>query len=93
MRFPSIPRFIQTIYAFSIHTIPRRSAPLRPSSLLTRHPIALRSSMPIPFLGALFSTADSRKMSYPVQKSDQEWQAVLSKGKYLPRPPKERTPI
>lgn len=37
----------------------------------------------IPFLGALFSTAESRKMSYPVQKSDSEWQAQLSPGKSM----------
>ncbi len=36
----------------------------------------------IPFLGALFHTADSRKMSHPVQKSDSEWQAVLNPGMY-----------
>lgn len=36
--------------------------------------------MPIPFIGSLFSTAETRKMSYPVQKTDQEWQAQLSKG-------------
>lgn len=35
----------------------------------------------IPFLGALFSTAENRKtMSHPVQKSDDEWQAQLSPG-------------
>lgn len=39
--------------------------------------------MPIPFIGSLFSTAETRKMSYPVQKTDQEWQAQLSKGTIL----------
>jgi hypothetical protein len=37
----------------------------------------------IPFLGALFHTAETRKMSHPVQKSDSEWQAVLNPGMLL----------
>lgn len=36
----------------------------------------------IPFLGALFHTADTRKMSHPVQKSDDEWRAVLNKEQF-----------
>jgi peptide-methionine (R)-S-oxide reductase len=36
--------------------------------------------MPIPFFGALFSSSSSKNMSYPVQKSDDEWQAVLTPG-------------
>jgi len=44
----------------------------------------------IPFLGALFSTADTRKMSHPVQKTDQEWQAVLNKGMGFPHTAWER---
>lgn len=35
----------------------------------------------IPFLSSFFGTSSSQKMSYPVQKTDEEWQAVLSKGK------------
>ena len=36
----------------------------------------------IPFLGALFHSADSRKMSHPVEKSDDEWRAVLNKEQF-----------
>jgi len=36
----------------------------------------------IPFLGALFHSADTRKMSHPVQKSDDEWRAVLNKEQF-----------
>ena len=36
----------------------------------------------IPFIGAFFHTAESRKMSYPGQKSDSEWQAVLNKEQF-----------
>ncbi|KAF2755726.1 SelR-domain-containing protein [Pseudovirgaria hyperparasitica] len=39
----------------------------------------LRSMSGIPFLGSLFSSSSSRKnMSYPLQKTDDEWRAVLS---------------
>ncbi|QSZ36099.1 hypothetical protein DSL72_007224 [Monilinia vaccinii-corymbosi] len=34
----------------------------------------------IPFLSAFFGTSSSQNMSYPVQKSDDEWQAILSKA-------------
>ncbi|WPG99031.1 Hypothetical protein R9X50_00183600 [Acrodontium crateriforme] len=75
MRLPSISTLLRSIYAFS-------NAPFRPVSLNTSTIVssrqAIRSSMPIPFLGALFSTAETRKMSYPVQKSESEWQAQLS---------------
>lgn len=78
MRFPSFPTFLRTLYTFSNTTVRATQSPfahgLRPAQ-------AIRSSMPtIPFLGALFSTADTRKMSHPVQKSDSEWQAVLNPG-------------
>jgi len=82
MRFPSLPTFLRTFYAFSNTTL--RSAPSPFTSAASRIPVTgLRAvSMPtIPFLGALFHTAESRNMSHPVQKSDGEWQAQLSPGK------------
>lgn len=83
MRFPSLPTFIRTLYAFSNTTIRAAPSPLHPAV----RPSALRASMPtIPFLGALFSSAPTRNMSHPVQKNDQEWQAVLSPGKSTPSP-------
>jgi hypothetical protein len=79
MRFPSIPILIRTLYTFTnttsrIFPATQRTlnSPLRSSFFKT--------SMPIPFFGALFSSSSSKNMSYPVQKSDDEWQAVLSKG-------------
>lgn len=81
MRFPS---FVHAIYAFSNATF--RSTPRTPFSSITRPSFALKASMPIPFVGALFSTAESRNMSYPVQKSDGEWKAQLNKGMSLPAP-------
>lgn len=81
MRLPSIPTILKTALAFSNSTIYRASptfAQLR--TQLSRSPVALRASMPIPFLGALFGTsstmADNTK--YPVSKTEGEWQAQLS---------------
>lgn len=80
MRIPSIPSFVRTFYAFSNATL-HRTAPA-PFSISARPGVALRSSMPtIPFLGSLFHTAESRKMSYPMQKSDEEWRMQLNPGK------------
>jgi len=79
MRFPSLPTFLRTFYAFSNTTL---HTPPTPFSAALRQGTAFRASMPtIPFLGALFSTAETRKMTYPVQKSDSEWQAQLNPGK------------
>ena len=80
MRLPSIPTFIRTLYTFTNATL--RSAP-SPFSPAVRPAYTLKSSMPIPFLGALFSTAESRKMTYPVQKSNSEWQAQLNPGRCI----------
>jgi hypothetical protein len=46
--------------------------------------------MPLPLIGSLFSSkasSDSTSMSYPVQKSDDEWRAVLNKGNTSIHPP------
>jgi peptide-methionine (R)-S-oxide reductase len=86
MRFPTFPSIIRTIYTFNatasrfVWTLPRPAvtAAAAPKPLL-----AYRVSMPtIPFLGSLFSSSASSKdnMSFPVQKSSDEWQAVLNKG-------------
>ena len=81
MRIPSFPSFVRTFYAFSNATL-HRTAPSPFSIAGTRPGVILRSSMPtIPFLGSFFHTAESRKMSHPVQKTDQEWQMQLNKGK------------
>ncbi|KXL42172.1 hypothetical protein M433DRAFT_72104 [Acidomyces richmondensis BFW] len=75
MRIPSLTSLVRTLYTFSNSTIHRASPPFAASRAIT----AVRGwSMPIPFIGAFFHTAESRKMSYPVQKSESEWQAQLS---------------
>ena len=80
MRIPSLPNFVRTFYAFSNATFHR--VPPAPFSISAARPgIALRSSMPtIPFLGSFFSTAETRNMSHPVQKTDDEWRMQLNKG-------------
>ena len=80
MRIPSLPNFVRTFYAFSNATF-QRTAPAPFSISAARPGIALRSSMPaIPFIGSFFHAAESRKMSHPVQKSDDEWRMQLNKG-------------
>ncbi|KAM0699369.1 hypothetical protein Q7P36_001416 [Cladosporium allicinum] len=82
MRIPSFPSFVRTFYAFSNATF-HRTAPSPFSISAARPGVVLRSSMPtIPFLGSFFSTAESRKMSHPVQKTDQEWQMQLNKEQF-----------
>jgi peptide-methionine (R)-S-oxide reductase len=51
--------------------------------------------MPFPFLSSLFSTSSSNSssaMAFPVQKTDDEWRAVLSPGKPPPPRPRPRPP-
>ncbi|KAF2423412.1 methionine-R-sulfoxide reductase-like protein SelR [Tothia fuscella] len=81
MRFTSLPTFIRTLYAFSNTTriFPGTSQRTLNSPLRDFLP---KYYMPIPFFGSLFSSSSSRNMSYPLQKSDDEWQAVLSKEQF-----------
>ncbi len=76
MRFPSL--FSTGAFVFSVirTRLPPQARLARPQALV------LRSMPTIPFLGSLFgtSTPASSKMSYPDQRSNDEWQAVLNKG-------------
>jgi len=77
MRFP--PIFIRTIHLFTNFTATRSYA----SRAIPQNYITAVKSMPtIPFLGSLFSTSSSKEMSYPVNKEEEEWQAVLSKEQF-----------
>lgn len=78
MRFPSFASITRSIYIITNTTARTFPATYR---ALTR-PSLLRSSMPIPFLSSLFSTSTTRNMSHPIQKTDQEWQAILSPGNF-----------
>lgn len=79
MRFPSIPSLIRTFTIYNLTSLrsfpgPQRAIP--PPSIIRN----LNWSMPtFPFLGSLFGSQQKRDMTdYPVKKSDDEWQAVLS---------------
>jgi len=80
MRVPTWPNIIRTFYTISNYTV-RTQTQYKALQPFTR--ATLLKSMPtIPFLGSLFSSSSSstKNMSFPVEKSDDEWQAVLSKG-------------
>lgn len=66
----------------------------RPPSvpILSRPPV-LRSMSGIPLLGAALGSSSSRsKMSYPDQRSDDEWRAVLNQGTSAPPYPSLPSP-
>lgn len=77
MRFPSFPSVILALHALTKSPKFRfvsRAGELRGTTL---------KSMPtFPLLASLFSSSSSSadKMSFPVEKSKDEWQAVLNKG-------------
>jgi peptide-methionine (R)-S-oxide reductase len=80
MRLPSFSTIVRTFYTFTGAT---RLQPQRALAPFTRATV-IRSMPSIPFLGSLFgsSASSSANMSYPDKRSDQEWQAVLNKGKF-----------
>lgn len=84
MRFPSFHSIFRTIYTLSNTATLRFQQPLRGSPI--HHRLTVLKSMPagpLSFLGAFFgtSTPASAKMSYPDARSNDEWRAVLNKGK------------
>lgn len=75
MRFSST--FLRTFYLFTNFS----TRPIARYGTIQQR-FVVKSMPSFPFLGSLFSSSSSSKnMSYPLQKSDDEWQAVLSKGK------------
>ncbi len=82
MRFPSFPNIVRTLYTLSNATALRFQQPLRGNTISHFHRATVKSMPSIPFLGALFgtSTPASAKMTYPDQRSDDEWRTVLNKG-------------
>jgi peptide-methionine (R)-S-oxide reductase len=89
MRFPTFPTLLRTFHTVTNTT----SAFFRASSASTvgrtiygtpQRAIIYRSMPNIPFLGALFGSSSNMadNTNYPVQKTDGEWQAQLSPGRY-----------
>lgn len=78
-----IPPLFSTL-AFTLSTLTRGAhSPTRNAALGASQPLRLRASMTrIPFLSALFgSSSKAPDMSFPDQRSNDEWRAVLNKGK------------
>lgn len=82
MRVPSFPTIVKAFYAFSNATTHRTFAAYQTLGFNTTRLGLARSSMPIPIIGSLFSSS-SKKMSYPLEKSADEWRAQLSPGMHL----------
>ncbi|KAK4219938.1 methionine-R-sulfoxide reductase B2 [Rhypophila decipiens] len=85
MRYPR-PRTFFRIFYYSFSTLTR---PSRAAQKFTRttQDLRLKSSMSsIPFIGSLFShsgnSSANMDTSYPVQKSPDEWRAVLNKEQF-----------
>ncbi|KAF2860602.1 methionine-R-sulfoxide reductase [Piedraia hortae CBS 480.64] len=76
MRYSLLRVFIRSLYTLTPGF--KRIAP-NPINAVSARPIR---SITLPFWSALFHTAESRKMSYPVKKSDAEWQAQLSSEQF-----------
>lgn len=85
MRIPSFSTLVRTFYALTNTTRPLTVSQrgLNPFS----RTFPLKSMPTIPLLGSLFSSSSSSNMSFPDQRSDNEWRAVLNKGqcRCLPR--------
>ncbi|TVY92592.1 Uncharacterized protein LAWI1_G003491 [Lachnellula willkommii] len=82
MRIPTFPTIVRTFYTLSNYSA-RVSAQ---TSYKALHPFSratvLKSMPTIPFLSTFFSSSSSEKMSYPLEKSNDEWQAVLNKEQF-----------
>ncbi|KAI0477652.1 SelR-domain-containing protein [Xylariaceae sp. FL0804] len=66
-----LPHLLRSLYAFSSFARVRPSAAQHQA--LHRNPSPLRSMPTIPFLGSLFSSSSSSKMSYPDERTPDEW--------------------
>lgn len=73
---------LRTLYTFSTLTRIRAAQKNPLPKSLPHQATALRSMNSIPIIGSLFGTkaADASKMSFPDQRSNDEWRAVLNKG-------------
>ncbi|KAF2258215.1 SelR-domain-containing protein [Lojkania enalia] len=80
MRFRSIPTLVHTFHEISNTTLRTPSAFARSFYQAPLRTTAPRY-MPLPFFGALFGSSSNKMVdntNYPVQKTEGEWQAILS---------------
>ncbi|TLS25879.1 hypothetical protein PpBr36_07088 [Pyricularia pennisetigena] len=85
MRFLRYSTWLNTFQLITHLTRARAERQIPISIKASATPSVLRSSMPsIPFFGSFFSSnsSSSDSMTYPVQKSEDEWRAVLSKEQF-----------
>ncbi|KAH8816122.1 methionine-R-sulfoxide reductase-like protein SelR [Xylogone sp. PMI_703] len=75
-----LPSFSTIARRFNIITNFNNPARYRVNPLIRG--AVLRSMPTIPFLSSFFSSNSPSNMSYPVQKSEDEWRAVLSKEQF-----------
>ncbi|KAI1387363.1 SelR-domain-containing protein [Hypoxylon trugodes] len=80
MKLPPFSNLLRTFYTFSSFT---RTRPLAHQAVL-RHPITVKSMPTLPFFGSLFgsSSSSTNNMSFPDQRTSDEWRAVLSKEQF-----------
>jgi len=81
MRLPTFPTIVRTFYTLSNYSARIPQTQFKALAPFTRGTV-LKSMPTIPFLPSFFSSTPKPKMSYPVQKSNEEWQAVLSKEQF-----------
>ncbi|KAF7950376.1 hypothetical protein EAE96_007663 [Botrytis aclada] len=82
MRIPTFPTLVRTFYTISNYTLSRLPATQYKALQPITRGTVLRSMPTIPFLSSFFGTSSSQQMSYPVQRTDEEWQAVLSREQF-----------
>ncbi|KAI0887919.1 SelR-domain-containing protein [Annulohypoxylon maeteangense] len=80
MRLPPFSNLLRTFHSFSYYARVRPSA----QQSLSRNPSTLKSMSIIPFFGSLFGSSSNQPstMSYPDQRSSDEWRAVLTKEQF-----------
>ncbi|KAK7976490.1 hypothetical protein PG989_014953 [Apiospora arundinis] len=81
MRLPPFSSLLRTFYTFSTFTRTRATAQRQSIHGSAR---TLKSMPTIPLFGSLFgsSSSASSKMSYPDQRNNDEWRAVLNKEQF-----------
>jgi len=80
MRIPSFPTILRTFYTVSNTTrlLPQFNATSALQPLYSKAALAYNPSMG--FISSFFTSTPKQEMSFPVNKTKNEWQAVLSPG-------------